>query len=163
MNTLTKPVELLSPCELNKYPVWQYLNSDQSGETLVRAVKRIPVSNLGNKVVGDYVTLANGSKLLALLGNIDVNNPQLTEHFLTISVWQADQWFSLSRYHDFDYAEHGPNALARFLNLDIDDIFPISFDIRRFVSGNDAVLVGKILKEPRERLTRAEIIALAIQ
>ena len=68
----------------------------------------------------------------------------------------------LSRYFDVDYSENGPEALARFLGLDVDEVFPISYDITRYADGNRASLVGSILKEPREKLTRAQLIALAV-
>jgi hypothetical protein len=67
-----------------------------------------------------------------------------------------------SRYHDLDYSEKGPNALADFLGLQIDQVFPISYDIRHAAIGNASVLMGTILKEPREKLTPAEIIAMAV-
>jgi len=37
----------------------------------------------------------------------------------------------------------------------------IWYDLSNVVEGNHAALAGQILKEPRERLTRAEIIAMA--
>ena len=81
---------------------------------------------------------------------------------MTISIERKGRWFHLARYHDADYAERGPQALARFLGLAVDDIFPISYDVRRFVKGNTAGLKGSISKEPRVRLTRAQIIDMAV-
>jgi len=52
--------------------------------------------------------------------------------------------------------------LARFLGLAVDEIFPISFDLRPYVEGDPAVLQGSVLREPRERLSRDEIIAMAL-
>jgi hypothetical protein len=142
--------------------VWQYANVDGANETLVRPIKRLPVERLTGRVVGTQVRLANGPCIWALLGNIDESNAQLTEHFLTLSVFQDRRWFTLARYHDFDHSENGPDALARFLGLPIDDVFPIAYDIRQFVKGENAALAGLIPKEPRNRLARAELIALAV-
>jgi hypothetical protein len=59
-------------------------------------------------------------------------------------------------------AESGPEALAQFLGLEVDEVFPISYGIRSAVKGDEAVLQGQIRKAPRERLSRAEIIAIAV-
>jgi hypothetical protein len=100
--------------------------------------------------------------VLGLFGNLDVRNGKLTEHFLTFSIFHDDTWCGLSRYHDFDYLEHGPSAMAHFLKLDIDEVFPIYFDIRRFSLGNEEVLSGQIMKNPVNKLSRGEIVALAV-
>ena len=120
-----KCVESLRVADLQVYPVWQYANRDGPGETLVRPVTQVPTANLAGKVVGTQVELANGERLWELIGNIDVTNVQLTEHFRTLSVERDEHWFMLARYHDFDYAERGPEALARFLARPVDRIFPI--------------------------------------
>jgi hypothetical protein len=126
-----KPVESLTVPDLEANPVWQYANSDGVGETIVRPVKKIPVKNLTGKVVGAQVRFANGSQAWALIGNVDVANPRFTEHFLTLSIKHGGRWFALARYHDHDFADRGPEALARFLGIRVDDIFPISVDVRR--------------------------------
>ena len=48
-----------------------------------------------------------------LIGNIDVKNPRLTEHFLTLSIEQGGKWFALTRYHVYDCSDQGPEALLR--------------------------------------------------
>jgi hypothetical protein len=101
-------------------------------------------------------------RLWTLIGNIDPRNPRLTEHLLTLSIEHAGRWFSLGRYHDFDYADRGPEALSRFLGVAVDEIFPISFDVQQYAEGDPATLKGSVLKEPREKLSRAEIIAMAV-
>jgi hypothetical protein len=160
--SIEKRVENLTEADLVASSVWQYVNSDERGETLVRPVKRLPVKNLTGKEVATRVTLANGSTPWALIGNIDVTNPRLTGHFLTLSILRDGQWFTMARYHDFDAAERGPDALAKFCGLGVDDVFPISYDIAHASLGDPSTLVGMIEKEPRERLTRAQIIALAV-
>jgi hypothetical protein len=68
----------------------------------------------------------------------------------------------MARYHDYDSRQRGPAALARFLGLRVNAVFPITYDIRKFSRGNDAALAGTIQKEPVERLTRAQVIGLAV-
>lgn len=156
-----KSVSKLEICDIANQPVWQYTNID-SDETSVRPVAKVPVDSLTGKIVATQVRLANGSKVWAIIGNVDCTNPRLTEHFLTISIWNQNKWFTLSRYHDFDYTERGPAALSSFLGLEEDDVFPIEYDIRKLAKGLQNSLIGRVLKEPKEQLTRAEIIALAV-
>jgi hypothetical protein len=61
-----------------------------------------------------------------------------------------------------DYSKNGPEALAIFLGKDVSQIFPISYDLTAYATGEESVLIGEVLKEPRERLTRSEIIAMAV-
>ena len=157
-----KPVDSLRVLDLETYPVWQYTGREGSDETAVRPVKQVPVASLTEKVVGIQVTLANGRCVWALIGNVDAMNARLTEHFITLSIGRDDRWFTLSRYHDLDYAENGPEALAKFLGLSVDDVFPIAYDIRKYAKGDPAALAGQIRNEPREKLSRAEIIAMAV-
>ena len=97
-----------------------------------------------------------------LLGNFDVKHPRATQHFLTLSIERGGKWFYLARYLDFDFASHGPEALACFLGLGVDDVFPITVDVRRYVRGDPAALTAIVLKEPQERLTHAELLAMSV-
>ena len=159
----SKAIDSLRADDLHSNPVWQFVSEDESGdETRVRPVKRLPVSNLTGKVIATQVMLANGVRRWALLGNIDVDNPKLTEHFITLSIENSGKWFTLARYHDFDYADRGPAALSRFLGLSVAEVFPISYDVRQHVKGHAAELASSLPKEPREKLSRAQIIAMAV-
>jgi hypothetical protein len=155
-----KPIESLVTADLEACPVWEF---SKTGETSVRPVQRLPMKNLTGKVVVTQVCLANGKRVWALVGNVDPGNVRVTEHFSTLSVLKDNSWFTLARYHDFDYSERGPEQLAVFLGMPVDEIFPISYDITPYVIGDPEALSGTIAKEPREKLTRAEIIALAVQ
>ena len=58
-------------------------------------------------------------------------------------------------------------AWARLLcridqNPRVDDIFPISYDIRPYCLGHSEVLLGMIDKEPSEKLSGSETVALAL-
>ena len=128
----------------------------------MRPVKTTPVKSLTGRVVGTQVRLANGSAMWALLGNVDATNPRLTQHFLMLSVFADGRWFTMARYFDFESDVRGPHGLSAFLRLPIESVFPISYDIGGYGVGQRAALVGTIETEPRERLTRAEIIALAV-
>jgi hypothetical protein len=155
-----KPAESLTVADFKAHPVWEFLNDDEIGETMTRPVEKLPVETLDNRLVGTRVRLANGSQVWALIGNVDVKNPRATQHFLALSIERGGEWFFLARYFDILSATEGPEALARFLGLSVDDVFPISVDIRRYVQGSPAALAVTVPKEPRERLTLEERLAL---
>jgi len=154
-----KDVGELTVEDLLAHPVWQFTNNE---DTTVRPVKRIPVASLAGRILGTEVVLANRTKVWASFGNIAEHSPQRTAHFLAASFERDGRWFHLARYHDVDYEKRGPEQLAAFLGLPVDDVFPISYDVRKFAKGDPLALCGVIPKEPQERLTEDELIALAI-
>lgn len=159
-----KPLDRLALSDLQAHPVWRFAHDEQADETVVTPLKRTPVSSLSGKLVATEVRLANDSCVWALLGNIEANNARMNEHFLTLSVYHAGRRFMLARYHDVDFDRfvNGPAALARFLGLGLGDVFPISYDLRRYVKGTTTSLLGTILPEPTERLTREEMVRLVV-
>lgn len=158
----TKPITYLRTSDLEKYRVWQFATNNPVDETAVRPIKQLPVATLSGKLAGTRVLLANGERLWALIGNLDVNNAHMNEHFVTLSIERDGRWFHLARYHDPDYDERGPEGLAKFLGLTVDDVFPVLYDVRDYVKGNPPVLAGSVPKEPKVRLTRSQLIAMAV-
>ena len=155
-----KPAGSMMVADFEPHPVWEFLNDDEIGETMIRPVEKLPVETLDNRVVGTQVRLANNSEVWGYFGNFDVKNPRATQHFLDISIERDGKWFDLARYHDFDFTSRGPEALARFLGLSVDDVFPITVDVRRYVRGDPAALIAIVRKEPQERLTDEERYAI---
>lgn len=162
MKREVRTVDSLSASDLERHSVWRFVCTDHTDEACVVPVKRVPVNSLTGRLVGTQVTLANGNRVWALLGNVEPNSGRMTEHFLTLSVERGGSWFTLARYHDFDFSERGPDALARFLELSRGDVFPIAYDIRGVVVGSDDALRGFVRESPRERLSRSEIIGMAV-
>lgn len=158
-----KTIDSITVGDIEKHPVWGFTNaSDSSCDTEVHPIDTLPCASLAGKCVGTKVVLADGCQVWALLGNIDTTNSRLTEQFLTVSISHDGLWFHLARYHDYNCEENGPLSLAAWLGKDVDQVFPISYDVRAFVVGDSASLAGLIRKEPRERLTRAELVSLAV-
>jgi hypothetical protein len=155
-----KPAESLMVADFKTHPAWEFLNDDEIGETMARPVEKLTVETLDDRIVGTQVRLANGSEVRGLFGNFNVTHPRATQHFLALSIERGGKWFHLARYHDVDFATRAPEALARFLGLGVDDVFPISVNARRYVRGDPAALTAIVLKEPQERLTREEIRVL---
>jgi hypothetical protein len=158
-----KHVSQLTPADLRQCPVWRFTGGDEPCEASVRPVKKIPVKSLTGSLVGCEVRLASGKRMMALLSNIDADNARLTEHFLTLSLYRADgELFHMARYYDLDSRRRGPSALAAFLKMKKKEIFPIVWDVRHLAIGAPDALHGLIEASPKERLTRAQIIMLAV-
>mgnify|MGYP006292560719 CR=1 FL=1 len=157
-----KSIERISVDELRRYPVWRFTTSRDSGAVALVPVAKLPCRNLAGRLVATEVLMSDGTKAWAMLGNIDTTNARLTRHFISLSVEKNGDWFHLARYHDHDYSTRGPEQLARFLGKDIGSVFPLHYDVRFAAIGEETSLVGDIRQEPEERLTRAEIVALAV-
>jgi hypothetical protein len=161
--TEPRPVDALTPTDLARFPVWEFVDDDsQPDETYVSPVTELPVDSLASRIATTQVTLHNGRRFWATLGNVDLNAPRSTRHFLTLSLYIDDAWFHLARYHDVDVEERGPAALARRLGMELSDVFPIRYDLSQIAIGDLDVVRGAVLAEPSERLSRAERIALAV-
>jgi hypothetical protein len=160
-----RPFPLLQVPDLELHPVWEDIlddeTDDQPDAPSVFPVQPLPVNDLAGRFVAIRVRLANGDRPWAMLFNINVNDAQKTEQLLQLRIELNGQWFWLARYWDVDHAQSGPEALAHFLGLPLDDIFPISYDIRQYSTGDLNALAGKVPKEPK-RLPRDTIIGMAV-
>jgi hypothetical protein len=163
MTQTPRPIESLSVEDTKANPVWEFVDDEEGrDESWVRPAENPPFKDLNRRVAAAIVQFANGSSAWALIGNIDTCNPRYTEHFLTLSIEREGSWFNLARYFDHDYQKRGPAALATFLQSQVDDIFPIRFDLRHCAIGDAASLIGSVQEEPKERLTRGELLKMAV-
>jgi hypothetical protein len=163
---MAKRVQDLTPEDLNMFPVWEYDLDEEASEgrdeTWVRRVESYPVTDLANKVIGVLVTLHNGTRMVACMGNVALNSEVSTGEFLTLSLWYSGEWIDLARYFDVDYAERGPQALSRSLGLPVEQVFPITYNISEHAQGLDAVLRGSIGSVPEHRLSEDERMRLIL-
>lgn len=155
-----EPFEL-TPEDLKVHPVWEYRSGDDDenvSDTIVCPVEDLPVSSLDGRIVGTEATLANGSTAWVILANVRLDDPRVTQHIISVSVLGDDSVFHLSRYWKPDYErQQGPDALAAFLRLSVDAVFPLTYDISEFCKGDLASLRGTVNRQPKERLTREEV------
>ncbi len=157
-----KPVDRLSRGDFEAHPVWEFVGEDEPDETAVRPVPALPVDSLDRRLVGCEVELADGKRVFAMLGNVHVSDARANKHLLTLSVLIRGDWFHLARYHDVSRETHGPAALARRLELSVNQVFPIRYDLRPYARGELAALVGAIDREPDEPLPRSKLIELIL-
>ena len=150
--------------DLERHPVWESILDHEADEVSVFPATPLPVSDLGLRIVGTRVRLACGNLVWAMILYLDTKSARKNQQFVTLRIEKDGQWFWLARYWDEDY-EHsktGPEGLARFLGLSVDEVFPIAYDVREYVEGDPAALMGSVLKEPKERLPIDEIIKMAV-
>jgi hypothetical protein len=157
-----KPFPLIQVSDLEKFPVWEDILDDEADDPSAFPVTQMPVSSLERRFVAARVKLANGNLLWAMIFNLDVASPRKTDQFIQLRIERHGEWFWLARYWDVDYKRSGPKALATFLGLSVDEVFPITYDVREYVKVDSSALVGQVPKEPRERLPREEIIKMAV-
>ena len=159
-----RPLCDLTPDDLQLFPVWEFINNESvAPETAVRPIKSLPVCDLTNRVVGTRVVFNNGGRAWAILSNISLCDPCRTKHFLCIRIENGLRWYDLARYHDVDIAVRGPNALAKFLGLTLEDIFPVKYDISTVARGDPKVVSGIIKLDPDEKLSEDDLFNMALQ
>src|SRR5215471_13877581 len=129
MKPKRRPVASLNPKDFRRHAVWQYASDDTPDETWVTPLEPRRVRSLANRVIGTEAQLANGTRLWAMLGSVDLRDARKNMHFVGISLFTGDRWFHLARYHDFNRKTHGPKALAKALGLPLKAVFPIRYDI----------------------------------
>ena len=100
---------------MKAHPIWRFVTDDDPDETWVLPVNGRRVSRLAGKIVGTEVMLADVPDSWAVFSNIEPDDEQLTEQFLSLSLFVNGRWFHLARYHDFDARMRGPGWLAAAL------------------------------------------------
>ena len=156
------PAEEITEALLRANPVWEFCNEDESGETLLMPAKKLPITSSENRLVGCELRLRDGSTIFGYLGNLDLTKAFRNQHFLTLSIFMNGTTEHLARYHDLDFSDRGPAALAQKIGKNLEDIFPMTYDLSACATGSDDCIRGSIQKEPKERLSRSEIIMLAV-
>jgi len=153
---------LIQVSDLEQHPVWETILDDEADEASDFPVEPLPVTNLDARFVATRVRLANGKLVWAMLFNVELTDSRKTEHLVQIRIERDGEWFWLARYWDVDAERNGSEALAKFLGFSVDDVFPIHYDLTGLATGLPSVIKGQILKEPRERLPKDEIIRMCV-
>ncbi len=140
-----KRVDDLTPADFAAYPVWEFaLELEHVDDALVRPVTKLPVNTLTNRFVATQVHLANGETAWANLENIELNDAADTRKHLALSLFWRGKWVAYFPPHDFGTGKQTPAALACALGLEVDDVFPISYDISNCCVGDPPVVKGTI-------------------
>jgi hypothetical protein len=162
MREKLRPGASISVADYKQWPIWEFATNDSPDETAVRPVKTLPVTTLDSRFIGLQVRLANGALVWATIGNVDVHDERRTRQFIDVGIHRGKERFHLARYFDVLRSRQGPEALAKFLDLQVEDVFPIEYDLSQYVLGDARSIKGRIEREPSERLTRQERVKLNV-
>ena len=154
-------ISTLKPTDFTNHPIWEWdLNSDDD-QSLV-PVLDYPVPTIDNRIIGIKCVLSNDENVSCILSNIDLSNQEKTDLFITLSAWNGSRYINLCRYFDAGYDNHGPDHLATALGYVVNQIFPIRWDISKYVKSITSCSSGLIHANPKKRITLVEIIKLAL-
>ena len=154
---------LITVSDLEQHPVWETILDDEADDPSVFPVQPLPVINLDSRFVATRVRLANEMLVWAMLFNVHLTDSRKTEHLIQLRIEHKGEWFWLARYWDVDFESNGPDSLAQFLSLTVDDVFPIHYDLSGLAMGLASVVRGHIAKEPSVRLPEDEIIRMCVR
>jgi hypothetical protein len=147
MTLPVKNMENLTPEDFAAYRVWEFaLDLEEVDDLAMRPVPNLPVNDLRNRLAGTEVRLANGSRLLAGIGNIFLNDAQKTKRLLGVRFYIGGEWVPLSR--EMNVAMYGPEALARRLGLTVNEMFPVTYDVSASCIGDRNATRGSIEAVP---------------
>lgn len=153
--------EEMTPEDFEQSPVWEFaLDLEEIDDRLLRPVTELPVDDLGNRVVGTQVRLANGARMWAAIQCLHLDDPYKTRHLMWLSFFVGGRWIGLVRYHDPGQNMCGPIPVARALGLDVNDVFPVTYDVRHCCTGDPLAVTGVVEADPKDKLTRAQIMDL---
>lgn len=145
--------------DFKKYPVWEFTHTTTGGDEMdVAPIKQVPVSSAENRVFGTEVKLKSGKNCWAVIGGIAPNDPSSTREFMSCRFWHKSRWFPLARPFDVAYDSYGPASLAQFLGMNLDAVFPITYDLRSLIIGNQDALLGVISAEAKSRLSTRQLV-----
>lgn len=158
---MKKSLPTLTVEDIRVIPLWRFTNS-ANDDLEIEPVLEAKDVDLSGLIFGTQVRFSDGTVVWALLQNVRRAGKAFNDHFLTLTVNHAGEWFPLARYHDINQEKYGPLALARFVGKPLDHIFPISFDLRSLLGEDSKHLVGVVHEEPAEKLTRDKLIDLSL-
>lgn len=154
----------IGPKVLEHHPVWEFLNDDEhpKGDTAMQPVTRLPVTDLGGKIFGTTVTLADGSRYPAVIGDLDVRPKKYRDHFRSLTIFAKGKRFHLAKYFQLWHKTHGPDALAKFLGKKKREVFPIAYDLTGLVKGPKDIVRGVFEAEVSNPIPREKVMEIIV-
>ncbi|RCS44030.1 hypothetical protein DTL42_18030 [Bremerella cremea] len=152
----------LTVSDISDCPIWRFTNENSNDDLEIEPVIEQTFSNLSGLIIAAQVELADLTSHLALHQNVSRAGQKVNDHFLSLTLERAGNWFSLARYHDVSIESFGPIHLAKFMGKPVKDVFPIKYDLRETLRSDSARLVGFVRDVPVFPLTDDELISLSL-
>lgn len=160
-----KPISAMHVDDFGEYKIWEYdlRCSKGSDETWLRPIKKYPAKTMVNRIIGIPVILNNNKEVYGIISNIDTHDPICTQHLLQLSLFIGNDLFHLCRYWEEGLlGREGPKALSNKLHLHVDEVFPISYDLSQYVTGDELSIKNVIESAPQRRLSREDVFRIFI-
>ena len=164
MKTNSIPLDELSPNELGHIWLWEYVPS-KDGRLWVKPIKTNKTKKFSGRIAGCEVTLADGTGNSAFIEGIDIETPEFSRHNRELILWIPKLgWFRLAQYFDSNEikAIRGDEVLCDALGKSLDEVFPISFDLRDRSSIDSHCLTGTFEHNPSWGLSGAEVMQILV-
>lgn len=153
---MLKDFEDLTVADLHQFPVWKFAD-DGTSEFQIEPLSAKSYPDLGSLIIGSELRFQDGTSHCSIFQNVSYGGPSVNDHLLTCTIWNGEVWLPLSRYHDFDVDDFGPQQLATAFSRQVSDIFPMTYDLRPPLNSAADGLVGRVLAEPIFRFEKSEI------
>ena len=164
MKTNSIPLDELNPNELGHIWLLEYVPS-KDGRLWVKPIKTNETKKFSGRIAGCEVTLADGTQNSAFIEGIDIETPKFSKHHRTLILWiPASGWFQLAKYYSNDELKAicGDEVLCNVLGKSLDEVFPISFDLRDRSSIDSPCLTGTFEHNPSWGLSGAEVMQILV-
>jgi hypothetical protein len=129
----------LRPSEFAVFPLWEFApESDEHDECWMIPVTEVPVNDLVERCLGTEVSLADGSRVWAVIYELW---PLTLEGTIKS---QRFRFFNGNDVCDWPKEEFQPGTvnsaeLAAFLDRKVEEVFPFAYDVSNLVAGDTAV------------------------
>lgn len=164
----THPVKLtdLRPIDLQKTWLWTVVASRADGALRLKPETLAKTDKFKGRLIASQVSLADGTKLSALIEGIDPEAPGFSRHNKELYVWvDGHGWFQLAQYFVSEElkAVRGDDVLCRILQKPIQDVFPIHFDVRHRAKTESPCLIGSFEHNPSWGLTQYQVMEILVE
>ncbi|MCX7112818.1 MAG: hypothetical protein NTX45_22405 [Proteobacteria bacterium] len=164
MNIDGIPLEDLRPDDFSEFWLFEYIPS-KDGRLWVKPVKAKKIKKFTGRIVASKVILADNSYCSALILGINIETPEFSRHNRELILWIPKLgWFRLAQYFDSNEikAIRGDDVLCDALEKSLDQVFPISFDLRDRSSIDSPCLTGTFEHDPSWGLSGAEVMQILV-
>lgn len=154
-----KAFSKLTVDDIKNHPVWEFSSNGRS----VIPIRSLPVKCLTGRAVGVEVTLANQTRIWAILTNVSLDTPEYNPHLTSARLDVSGEWFDLGRYFDADYEDRTPRHFSELMGLSVNEAFPISYDLSSVAIGTQESLVGEIPAVVERQLPLSELMKFVVR
>ena len=171
---MRKPIAAVTEADFRRFPLWRYTMDERADEDgtaavpilfpLARRVANYPTLDLA--AIAAELRLADGTRVFGLVKGA-TGVPKLDRHIVGLSAFVNGVRCDLAGYHvidDTDPERRGltPEDFAHILGRDVEQAFPIAFDLSAHFSGPMERWRGQIFAKPPPLTNREELRQLMI-